>query len=117
MQTLAAAGEHFVRIRLMAYVPDQPVMGGVVDVVQRDGEFDRAKTRGEVAPARADTLNQELAHLIRQLRQLGKSESAYILRTIDGVQEGVLRGGHSAKCTPRPVWLRNLMRGWRCEAR
>ena len=36
----AAAGDDLVRIGLVAHVPDQPVVGGIEHMVQRDGEFD-----------------------------------------------------------------------------
>ena len=38
-----SAGQNFVRISLVAHVPHQAVFGCVEDIVQRDGEFNRAE--------------------------------------------------------------------------
>ena len=48
-----AAGQHLVRIGLVADVPDQAVVGRVEDVVERDRELDRAEAGGEVPAQRA----------------------------------------------------------------
>ena len=45
VELVAAAGEHLVRIGLVADVPDEAVARRVEDVVQRDGELDRAEAR------------------------------------------------------------------------
>ena len=42
--TVAAFGQDFVRVGLVSHVPDQPVVGGVEDPVQRDGQLDHAQT-------------------------------------------------------------------------
>ena len=68
VQQLAASGQHLVRIGLVAHVPDQAVIGCIENVMQRDGELDRAETRGEMAAARADALDQELPQLVRPAR-------------------------------------------------
>ena len=71
MQQIAASGEHLVRIGLVAHVPNQPVIGGIENIMQRDGELDRAQTGSKMTPASADALDQELAQLLGQLPQLG----------------------------------------------
>ena len=63
VQLFAPAREYLVRVGLVADIPDQAVVRGVVDVVQRNGQFDRAEAGGEVAAAGADGLDQELAQL------------------------------------------------------
>src|SRR5687768_17724944 len=49
---ISTAGEDLVAVRLVAHVPDQPVDRRVEDVVQRDGELDRAQVRGQVPAGR-----------------------------------------------------------------
>ena len=67
LQPLAPAGQHLVRIGLVADVPDQPVVRRVEDIVQRDGEFDRAEAGGEMTAHLADRVDQVLAQLAREL--------------------------------------------------
>ena len=68
---LAAARENFVRIGLVADIPDDAVARRVVQIVQRDGELDHAEPRAEMAAGLADRVQQEGAQLIGELRQLG----------------------------------------------
>ena len=49
VQPVAAAGQHLVRIGLVADVPDQAVIGRIEHVMQRDGQLDRAQAGGEMA--------------------------------------------------------------------
>ena len=46
---LATPGEDLVGIALMAHVPYQAVIRGVVDIVQGDGQFHRAEIGRQVA--------------------------------------------------------------------
>ena len=41
-KAIPASGEHFVRVALMAHVPDDFVMGNVEGFIKGDGEFDNA---------------------------------------------------------------------------
>ena len=50
---VAPAGQDLVRIGLMADVPDQPVLGRVEHVVQRDRQLDHAETGAEWPPVMA----------------------------------------------------------------
>ena len=49
VQLVAAAGQHLVRIGLVADVPEDLVVGGVEQRVQRDGDLARAEVGAEVA--------------------------------------------------------------------
>ena len=62
LQPLAATGQQLVRVGLVTDVPDQAVVRRVENVVQRDREFDRAETGGEVTAHLADGVHQEFAH-------------------------------------------------------
>ena len=48
VHAVASSGENFVWVGLMPYIPDDAVVGGVEDMVQRHREFDHAKPRAEV---------------------------------------------------------------------
>ncbi len=76
VQQLAATGQHLVRVRLMADVPHQPIVGRIENVMQRDGQLDRAQAGGEVASAGPDALNQELPQLIRHGRAVSRPAAA-----------------------------------------
>ena len=64
VELVAPAGEHLVRIGLVADVPHQPVARRFENVVQGDGELDRAEPRGEMSAARGDALDQVVAQLV-----------------------------------------------------
>ena len=68
---VAPAGQDLVRIGLVADVPDQPVVGRVEDVVQRDGQLDDAEPRAEMAAGdryRVDQLGAQFGGELRQSR-------------------------------------------------
>ncbi len=67
----AATGEDLVRIRLMPDVPQQTVVRGVEDVMQRDGQLDHAQAGTEMPTGLADRVEQFQAQLIGQGFQLG----------------------------------------------
>ena len=78
VQAIAAPRQHLVRVGLMADVPDQPVMRRVVDIMQRDGELHRAQAGREMAATGADGVDQELAQLLRHLRQFRHRQLAQV---------------------------------------
>jgi hypothetical protein len=86
---LAAAGQHLVRIALVADVPDQAVFRRVEDGVQGDGQFDGAEVGRQVAAGLRDRVDQEGAQFGRQLRQLLAVQSAQVGRAVDGFKQGV----------------------------
>ena len=63
-----AAGEDFVRIALMADVPNQLVFGRVVHIVQGDGQLDRAQIAGEMPAGFAYRIQQECPQFGGNLR-------------------------------------------------
>ncbi|MOA69541.1 hypothetical protein D3C78_1977960 [compost metagenome] len=54
----------------MTHVPHQPVVRGVVDVVQGDGQFHHTQAGTEVAAGLADGVEQVLAQFVGQGLQL-----------------------------------------------
>ena len=78
MQLIAAAGEHLVRIRLMADIPHQAVVRRVEDIMQGDREFDRAEPGGEVAAHLADGVDEVLTQLRGDLSQLAGWQLAQV---------------------------------------
>ena len=56
----AATGEHLVRIGLVAHIPHDAIVRCLVDIMERDGELDRAEPRREMPAARGDILDQEI---------------------------------------------------------
>ena len=86
---LVAAGQNFVRISLMAHIPDQSVFRGVVDIVQGDGELDGAQVRAEVTACLRNRLNQTLAQFDGQARQTFPGKLFQVRRRLDPLQQGV----------------------------
>ncbi len=83
---VAPAGENFVRIRLVAHIPDQPVMWRVEDVMECQGQFDHAQTGAEMTAGNGDGADGFVAQFRRQLCQLVLRQSAQVLGTVDKIQ-------------------------------
>ena len=83
----AATGEDLVRIGLMAHVPQQPVLGSLIDVMQRDCQLDDPEPGTEVTAGLADGPQQEQAQLVRQFRQLRFVEVAQLVDGVEAVQQ------------------------------
>ena len=77
---LAPSGQDLVGIGLVADIPYQPVVRGVEDIVQGNGQFDRAQAGREMAAGTGNRFNQKFAQLggelheliARQLTQIGR---------------------------------------------
>ena len=80
---VATAGQNFVRVGLMADVPDKLVERRVIDVVQRHGELHRAKPGGEVSAGTAHAVEQVTTQLVAQLRQALFWQQTQFLSGID----------------------------------
>ena len=77
---VAPSGEDLVRVALVPHVPDDPVMRGVVQVMEGDGELDRAETGREMAAGQGDALDQVPAKLPGHLAQRALGQPAQIRR-------------------------------------
>ena len=73
-QPFLPPGEYFVRIRLVADVPDELVVRGVEDVVQRYSQLDGAEPCAQVSPGLRDGLDQELANVRAEDFELRRRE-------------------------------------------
>ena len=82
-----AAGQDFVRIALMADIPDQMVFGRVVHIMQCHRQLDRAQVTGEMAARLTDGIQQKFAQFGGDLRQLFFLQTAQILRRIDNIEQ------------------------------
>ncbi|KAI0561881.1 1-deoxyxylulose-5-phosphate synthase [Gracilaria domingensis] len=90
VHAVAAPREDLVRVGLVRHVPDEAVVRGVEDVVQRNGELDDAQRRAQVAARGRHGAQHVPAQLVRQRAQIGGAQAAQIGRRRDGVQQ---RGG------------------------
>ena len=70
VELVAAAGEHLVRVGLVADVPEHLVARRVEQAVERDGDLAGAEVGAEVAADLADRVDDQLAHLLGDLLQL-----------------------------------------------
>ena len=75
------------RVGLMADVPQDLVARGLQQRVQRHGQLARAEIGAEMAPDLPDGVDDVLAHLLRELRELLLGETAQVLGTVDVLQE------------------------------
>ena len=86
-QLVAAAGQHLVRIGLVADVPEDLVARRVEHAVQRDRQLAGAEVRAEVAADLADRVDDVLAHLLRELLELVLVELLEVVRAVDAVEQ------------------------------
>ena len=75
---ITAACQDLVRIGLMAHVPDQPVGRGVVDIMQRNGQFDHTETCPEVPAGFCRCVNGFGAQFAGHLQQIFRLEFSEI---------------------------------------
>ena len=67
----AAPGKDFVRIALVAHIPYQPVIRGVVQIVERHGQFHHAQAGTEVTATLAHSVKQVFTQFVDYLLQPG----------------------------------------------
>ena len=82
-ELVAAAGEHLVRIGLVADVPDDLVLWRVEQAVERHRQLAHAEVGSEVTADLSDGVDHVLADLLRELLQLIVVELVEVLRFID----------------------------------
>ncbi len=88
----AAAGEELVRVRLVAHVEDQVVVGRVEDAMERDDELHCPQRRAEVPAHPAADGDDLLAQLGTEARELVLGQRAHVPRRQDAPEQGhVLR--------------------------
>ena len=97
VHTVAPPGQHFVRIALVADVPDDLVPRRVKNRMQSHRQFHHAKRRAQVASGLGHRLDDFGAQLIAQLAQLRIRQVAHITRILNAVQKrGRMGGCHDA---------------------
>ena len=85
--TVAASGQDLVRIGLVADVPDDPVLGGIEHVVERDRQLDHAQPRAEVPPGYRNGTDRLGPELGRHLTKIALRESPEKVRRVDTVEQ------------------------------
>ena len=88
VHALAPAGQHLVRVGLVAHVPDHAVVGRVEDMVQRHRQLHRAQVAAQVAAGLAHALEHEVAQLDGQRLEFGARHAAQVGRAVDGFEQG-----------------------------
>ena len=83
VDAVAAAGEDLVRIGLVADIPHQLVHRGVVQVVQRHGQFDHAQAGSKMATTPAYRFDQVGPQFFGHANQLVFSEAAQVMGRLD----------------------------------
>ena len=82
-ESLAAPGEQFVAVGLMAHIPHYPVVRRIKHIVKRHRKLHRAHRRGEVARIAAQRVYQECTYAGAYLRQLSHRQAPQIGRRVD----------------------------------
>ena len=93
---VAAAGQNFVRIGLVADVPDQPIVRRIEHVMQRNRQLDHAETGAEVTAGDRDSVDRLLPQLVGKLAQLAFFELPEVAWRFDQIEQwGLGRNGHA----------------------
>jgi len=88
----APSGQNLVRVGLVTHVPHQAIIRCVEHIVQGDGEFDGTETGGQVSAGLAHGLDEKMAQLVREPRQVGFIEAAQVVRQVTWSSRAVSRG-------------------------
>ena len=91
----------------MANVPEDLVLRGVEDVVQRDGELDDAEAGPEVAAGLGDVEDDVGAELVGELLQLLEGQVLHVDGVVHGVQQRRGRPLRVVLCLPLRQRRRN----------
>ena len=75
------------RVGLVADVPEDLVARGVQQRVQRHRQLARAEVGAEVPADLPDRVDDVLAHLLRELRELLLGEAVQVLGTVDLLEQ------------------------------
>src|SRR5690606_37075284 len=105
----ASAGEDLVRVALVTDVPDQAIVRRVVQVMQRDSQFDHTEPGPEMTAAASDRPQQVGAQFINDLYQTLARQGPQAIRGVQGVQQWCGRTGQryfvKALLHARTAWL------------
>ena len=71
----------------MANVPDQFVIGGVKDVMQRDRQFDHPEACAKVAACDSDRVDRLRPQFIRNLSKMPCIDTAQIVRALYRIED------------------------------
>src|SRR5690606_38156869 len=90
-EAVAPAGQQLVGVGLVPDVPDELVLRGGEDMVQGDGELDRAEAGSEMPAGARDGIDQRDADFGGKLRQVPGAESLEVVRGVDAGEDLPLR--------------------------
>jgi hypothetical protein len=62
--------EYLVSVGLVTYIPDYLVIGGIINIMQRNGQLNNSETCSEVTRVAADLVNDMLPELIAESYKL-----------------------------------------------
>jgi hypothetical protein len=77
---MTATGEHFVDVRLVSYVPDNPIVRSVEDRMKSDRHLGGSQARSKVPSGSTHSVDQLVAQFVGNLIKLVWLEAAEILR-------------------------------------
>lgn len=98
MDAVPASGENFVRIGLVADIPDQFIVWRVEDSMNGDSEFDNAEARAEMAAGFGDGVDRFGAEVIGQNFKLGIGQGFHVGRDMHPVEDGLRSCGWFFLC-------------------
>ena len=79
VKPLPASRQQFMRIRLMAHIPDDPVSGKVQGQMKGHGQFNRPEVAGQVTAGDTHLAHQKLTYLLRKISVFLRRDLFYII--------------------------------------
>ena len=86
---VVASRQHFVGIGLMADIPDQSIFWRVKNIMQGDGELNRSQVGAKVSSRLRNRLNQTLAQLCGQRRQVVTRQFSELGWGLNPIKQGI----------------------------
>src|SRR5690606_18470347 len=84
---IPAAGEDFMPVSLVAYIPYQLIVGGIKNIVQRNGKLHHTEACAKMPTMNAHHIHDVLAQFFTNLQQLILTQFLKVVGMIDLLQQ------------------------------
>lgn len=87
MKIFSPSRKDFMSVGLVADIPDKGIMGRIINIMKRNGEFNNAETGAQMAGIGRTGINNKTAQFITNLRKLVLIKVSEVGRINDLIQE------------------------------
>ena len=87
MKLVVPTGKNFMCVCLVSDVPNDFILGHIIYIMKRDGQFDRAEARREVPAGFTHHVDHEFADFLRKVGQCIDRQLAKVRGGVNGIEE------------------------------